>query len=220
MTLWNIVLIGFDLQPGQLVAPDWTKEPRFNIMARIPKGATREQFFRMLQNMLIERFGLRFHRDQKEVEGYALDVGKSGPKFKESGPEPPKDAATPEEPRPRTGTRPSLGPDGFPEAAPGLSGLWISANRARGQWLSAPIEKLATALAYHLGKPVVDATGLNGKYDLRLYWVPDPDFAPHPGGPALFAALQDQLGLKLEAKKKIPIPVVVVDRAEKLPTDN
>jgi hypothetical protein len=88
-------------------------------------------------------------------------VAKNGPKF--SGPEPPKDAS-PDAPRP-----PVLG------------------NRARGQWLRAPIQKLATELDYQLGKPVVEATGLGGKYDLHLYWVPETT-PPDAGGPTPFGA--------------------------------
>jgi uncharacterized protein (TIGR03435 family) len=212
MSLHNIVWIGFNLRSQQLEAPDWMNEPRFDITAKIPEGATREQFYLMFQNMLVERFGLKFHRNQKEVQGYELTIAKNGPKFKESGPEPPKDAAPPV-PQP-----PSLGPDGFPLAIPGISGVSITRNRARGQWLRAKMERLVRDLDNQVGKPVVDATGLKGTYDLSLYWVPD-SMRPDAGEPTIFGALQDQLGLKLESKK-VMIPVVVVDHAEKVPTAN
>jgi uncharacterized protein (TIGR03435 family) len=136
MSLYNIVWIAFNLRSQQLVAPDWMNEPRFDITAKIPEGATREQFYLMFQNTLAERFGLKVHHDQKEVQGYELTVTKNGPKFKESGPEPPKDAVPPV-PQP-----PSLGPDGFPLAIPGISGVSITRNRARGQWLRAKMERL------------------------------------------------------------------------------
>ena len=98
--------IAFDLRSQQLVAPDWMNDQRFDITAKIAEGATREQFHQMLQNTLVERFDLKFHRDQKEVQGYELVVAKSGPKLHESNPEPPKDAAA-EVLRPPGGTRPS-----------------------------------------------------------------------------------------------------------------
>ena len=171
----------------------------------------------MFRNMLVERFGLKFHRDRKEVPGYELAVAKHGPRFTESGPEPAKDAAS-DGPRPPANVRPVLGPDGFPELPPGTNGVMITQNRARARWLRAPIQKLVRELDIQLGKPVVDATGLNGQYDLSLYGLPD-QMRPDAGGPTLFGALQDQLGLKLEAKKVV-IPIVVVDHAEKQPTGN
>lgn len=64
-----------------------------------------------------------------------------------------------------------------------------------------------------LSRPVVDKTGLDGVFDFTLQWTTDPE------GPSIFAALQEQLGLKLEAKKG-PVEVLVVDHAEKVPTDN
>jgi uncharacterized protein (TIGR03435 family) len=212
MSLHNIVWIAFDLQPYQLQAPDWMHEPRFDITAKVPEGATRAQFHVMFQNMLVERFGLKFHRSQREVQGYELTVAKGGPKFKESGPPPPPDA-----PRPVI-QRPTLAADGYPTVTPGISGPNTIGNRARGQWLRAGMERLIRDLNYEVGKPIVDATSLTGMYDLALFWVRDPD-RPDSTGPALFGALQDQLGLKLESKK-VTIPIVVVDHAEKLPTEN
>ncbi|HUP04817.1 MAG TPA: TIGR03435 family protein, partial [Bryobacteraceae bacterium] len=82
--LANIILWAFQLNSSEyLTAPDWMLDARFDIDARVPAGATREQFSQMLQNMLIERFGLKFHRREKEVQGYELVVARNGPKFKE-----------------------------------------------------------------------------------------------------------------------------------------
>jgi uncharacterized protein (TIGR03435 family) len=79
-------------------------------------------------------------------------------------------------------------------------------------------------LAGQTGRPVVDATGLTEEYEFSLYWIPrpqgtDPSLAEDPAGPDLFAALQQQLGLRLEPKKG-PIEVLVVDRVEKTPSEN
>ena len=80
------------------------------------------------------------------------------------------------------------------------------------------MERLVRDLDYQVGAPGVDATDLKGTYDLSLYWVPD-SMRPDAGGPTIFGALQNQLGLKLESKK-VMIPVVVVDHAAKVPTEN
>jgi uncharacterized protein (TIGR03435 family) len=211
MELHNIVWIAFNLRSQQLVAPEWMHEPRFDITVKIPEGVSPEQFYLRFQDMLAERFGLKVHRESKEVQGYELTVAKNGPKFKPSTSEPP--AGPPPAPQP-----PTLGADGFPVVSPRMTGVNIMRNRARGQWLRARIERLVRNVDSAVGKPVVDATGLNGIYDLSLYWVVDP-MQPDAGGPTLFGALQDQLGLKLEAKK-VMLPVVVVDHAERVPTEN
>jgi uncharacterized protein (TIGR03435 family) len=214
MTLHNIVWIALNLpSERQLIGPEWMREPRYDITAKIAANATREQFFQMFQNMLAERFGLAFHRDQREVPGYELVVGKGGPKFRESAPEAPMEG-----PPPRlTPTGPtSLGPDGFPVLPPGYSGSTIARNRAVAQWMRMPMERFARTLMVE--KPVVDATGLEGKYDLSLKWVPDLT-RPDADGPSIFAALQEQLGLKL-IEKKNTLPFVVIDRIQKVPTEN
>jgi uncharacterized protein (TIGR03435 family) len=212
MSLHNIVWIAFNLRSQQLVAPDWMNEPRFDITAKIPEGANREQFYLMFQNMLAGRFGLKVHHDRKEVQGYELTVAKSGPKFKESGAESPRDAVPP------VSQPPSLGSDGFPTVTPGITGINITRNRARGQWLRVSVERFLRDIDSQVGQPVVDATDLKATYDLALYWVPDVT-RPDAGRPSVFSALQEQLGLKL-VSKKVMLPVVVVDHCEKVPTEN
>ena len=78
--------------------------------------------------------------------------------------------------------------------------------------------ELARLLANQLRQPVTDATGLKGKYEIAMTWVPGEPAADDPG-PSLIQALQDQLGLKLEPKKGM-IDIVVIDHIEKVPTEN
>jgi uncharacterized protein (TIGR03435 family) len=172
----------------------------------------------MLQNMLIERFGLKFHQEQKEVQGYQLVVGKNGPKFKESAPELPKDSSVPNASAPSNAT-PTLGSDGFPALVPGVSGVRIIAGRGRAQLLLASIPRLVTNLARWLGAPVIDGTSLGGQYDLSLYWVSSEPMRPDLDGPSLFEAVQNQLGLKLESKRVI-VPMIFIDHCERRPTEN
>jgi uncharacterized protein (TIGR03435 family) len=214
LTLHNIVWIGFNLRSQQLVAPDWMHEPRFDITAKIPEGTTHEQFYLMFQKMLADRFDLKVHHTQKEVQGYELTIAKGGIKFKQSGATPANSEAPAESPTMRTDT------NGFPVPSPGSSGYIITSSRAGGQWLHEKIDPLIRLLDSVVDKPVVDATGLAGTYDFSLHWVPDrmqTDAALD--GPDIFVALEKQLGLKL-TPKKVSIPIVVVDHAEKLPKEN
>ena len=219
MSLANITWIAFELPTAEnLAAPGWMGDLRFDIAAKIPHGATREQLFQMLQNMLGERFGLKYHKEERETRGYRLVVAKSGTKFREAAAEPAKDSVTGDVSPPDVPAPPALSPDGFPAIPPGKSGLWITANRARGRWHHAPIQELAEDLGYRLRSPVLDATGLNGRYYLDLYWVVDPEVEAG-AGPSLFRAVEEQLGLRLVVSK-VRTPVVVIDHAERVPREN
>jgi uncharacterized protein (TIGR03435 family) len=91
-------------------------------------------------------------------------------------------------------------------------------GRARIVFPRRTLEPLVTVLMAQLHHPVIDATGLTGKYDIALFW--DMRDASEPdAGPTLEAAVQSQLGLKLEQKKG-PVDIVVVDHAEKVPSEN
>jgi len=236
MSLSNLVSNAFELRPFPLNAPDWTNTERFNINAKVPEGATKEQFRQMMQNMLIERFGLKFHRESKEMQGFELVVGKNGPKFKESEPEKPKDPNAEAPPGPGFPQRPAIGKDGFPEMPPGVQGTIMMNGRARQQWVRAGMDNLATNLSYQAGKPVSDGTGLKGKYDFALFWVTSNGPPPPPppagaaggdiltpasdvSGPTLFTAIQEQLGLRLEAKK-VTIEIFAIDHIEKTASEN
>jgi uncharacterized protein (TIGR03435 family) len=234
--LANLVRIAFDLKVYQLegwYSPLYQQNKHFSVRAKVPEGATREQFRQMKQNLLIERFGLKFHLEKKETQGYELVRAKDGPKFKESDLESQQDDASG---LPSVPLRPSIGKDGFPTMPPGRSGVSITANAARGQWSRTTMEDFAAALfaSFMAGKPVIDGTELSGKYDLSLNWAPEllvspiaPSspaenslpMVPQASGPNFFTALQDQLGLKL-VPKKVTIEIFVVDHIEKMPTEN
>src|SRR4029453_9547494 len=103
----------FDIKYYQLSGPDWLRGARFDILAKVPEGTTREQFRLMLQNLLIERFKLTFHRDKKEMPIYEPALAKDGPKFQEAVEDPaPKDSTV--VPPPMAGSPAQLGKDGFP----------------------------------------------------------------------------------------------------------
>lgn len=234
VSLGGMITRAYNLKFWEFSAPDWLKTfqgPKFDISANIPEGATREQFQLMLQNMLIERFRLKVHRETREVQIYELSIAKNGPKLKESAPDPQKPPAAPP---PRRGPM-KLGSDGFPELGPGEN-MAVIANRARSRESNQTMADLATTLSYEVNASVHDATGLTGKYDIELYWVyPDelhaapPPQLQHGGtvendtnaplGPNIFEALKTQLGLKLEQKKG-PASILVIDSIVKTPTEN
>lgn len=227
MSLSNLVSDAFNVRGFQLQAPSWLDNERFNIMAKVPEGATKEQFLQMQQNLLIERFGLKFHREQKEVQGYELVVAKKGPKFKVSEPEPPKDPNAAQQASPgaasRDGFPSARGKDGLPTIPKGATGYWVSIGVARGQWVRTDMAKIAAFLSDQMGQPVADSTGLKGEYDLSLEWTPAaPGTVPtvsESSYPSLLTALQEQVGLKLQ-RKKVTIDILVIDYIEKTPTEN
>jgi uncharacterized protein (TIGR03435 family) len=188
-TLSTIVRSAYHLNEYQLDGgPKWMNSAKFNIVAKYPANTPRDQISLMMQAMLAERFKLEFHRETKTVSEYALVPGKSGPKLQVTTEDDPKRGNTSQGPRMIKGT-----------------GLEIS--------------RLAEMLISAVGAPVIDRTDLQGKYNISL------EFAPLTGAPkddetlpVIFAALQEQLGLKLEPTKG-PVEVLVVDRAE-MPTAN
>ena len=167
---------------------------------------------------------------------YSLVVARGGPKIKESAEESaPKDTAAPDAPPSSGPQRLTLGKDGFPILPSGASGpgpMTIMMNgRARMQANKESMQDFANILSDRLNRPVVDETALKGKYDFILYWSPDNagPMAPAPGVaasppegetyPDLAAAIQQQLGLRLEAKKGA-VDILVIDRADKIPAEN
>ena len=183
----------------------------------------------MLQNLLVERFKLKLHHEQKAMAVYEMTVGEKGPKLKESAP----GAALATE-DPWTPPAVSMGQDGYPVFPAGHGGLAGGNGHYRWTAVSVSTQEIVKTLSYHLGRPVLDATRLLGKYDIDMTWTIDtawlleraglrdqigelPDTGP--SGPTLVRAVQDQLGLKLTSKKGFG-DIVVVDHVERIPTAN
>jgi uncharacterized protein (TIGR03435 family) len=184
----------------------------FDLMAKVQQGATKEEFRLMLQNLLAERFGLKVHMESREFPAYELVVAKTGPKLKETDPDdhPSSKDGWPVLPadRPAMATLNTV-----------VGGFWLVRLKAQQE----PLSQLAAMLHMDNDRPVVDKTGLTGKYTFALEYAKElpggaPPDAP-PTAPALSTALQQQLGLQL-VSKKLPFDVVVVDAFNKLPTEN
>ena len=222
MSLSNLITRAYGIAYYQLTGPDWLQQTMFEIQAKVPQGAAKEQLPAMILNMLNEQFKLAVHHESKEFAKYELVVAKGGPKLNESVEEPPPPAdGAPPKPAP-------MAKDGLPELGPGHTGMAINGKRAILYYSRWTMTQFAGMIASQMAKPVTDATGLTGKYDIGLHWAPDnlrtgaANIAPpdsEPDGPTLQQALQDQLGLRLEAKKG-PLDFVVVDHCEKTPAGN
>ena len=248
VSLKSVLMNAYGVKDFQISGPGWLDSERYDIVAKVPRGATKEQSKVMMQNLLAERFKLTLHREKKDLPMYALVVGKNGPKLKESVEDPLAAAAM---------RQPTMGKDGFPVLPAGLADLSATAMMATMQGYvgarmtaSGTMAGLAEMLSSRLDLPVVDMTGLTGKYDYTLSFsleglggmklpfgiamppLPPPSGAPPPGeggtgmpaasapdSPDLFSALQEQLGLKLEQRKG-PVEVLVIARVEKIPTQN
>ena len=234
MDFAGLVMYAYDIKRFQISGPDWMRTERYNVNAVVPPHATKEEFRRMLQNLLAERFALKVHWETREMPIYELAIAKGGPKLKETKPDAPTDA---EQATPKSPPRPGRSPDGFPALPEGTAPIMMMMSTKDGPGIAMrahdeTAEGIASTLSHQVNVPVHNATGLKGKYDFTLYWLirpirplisaasadPNGSLTPEADspGPTLLEAVQQQLGLKLEPKKG-PVPILVVDRVEKKP---
>jgi len=197
-TLKLLVAAAYNLSPKVISGgPDWVESGHFDILALTP-GETRpshDEQMAMLRTLLSERFKLSFHREAKDFSIYRLEVAKAGSKLKES-------TAAPDDPAQLISTV-------YPQH------IHLPArNATMGDFASL----LQRAL---LDRPVVDSTGLTGRYDFDLDWAPDetqfggevPVASADAQAPPFFTAIKEQLGLELEATRG-SVQALVIDHAE------
>ena len=219
VTLMSVLLRAYDVKSYQAAGPDWLLSERYDIAAKIPPGATMEQFHLMLQNLLADRFHLALHHETRQLQGYELVTGKGAPKLKPS---------TETGPNVEPTSAPKTDIKGFPQlAAPGLVLMEGIRGRAVVSFLTAraqPLSALAETLSKEFRMPVIDKTGLTGRFDFTLEFAPQapgalPADSQDESAPNLISAIPQRLGLKLESKK-IPVDVLIVDSADRIPTEN
>jgi uncharacterized protein (TIGR03435 family) len=231
----RLLMTAFGVPQDQISGSDWVmgQDARFDIVANVPEGATKDQANEMLLNLLKERFHLTFHREKKDFDVYALVVAKGGPKLKDAEP-----AEGP--PPPLPSGRPVLDRDGFPQLPAGRTFAQSAGSNGvnRATFRMSTPQGLLGMVGFDLGNArTVDKTGLTGKYDFTLEYAQaglpglmgrgglkaaPPGAAVDTAGdpaPDLFSALEKQLGLKLE-KSKTQLDVVVIDHMDKTPTEN
>lgn len=234
MTTKMLIQQAYDIQDYQLSgAPAWVSSERYDIQAKAESpNVSREQMRIMLQSLLAERFNLKIHRETKILPIYALLVTKNGPKLKPSelpnrstsDAAPPKSAAG--DPVVRSGGAATGGGAGGGARVSGAGGATAGSGASGGTAMmsgsGATVSSLASGLSRSLGRPVIDQTNLEGRFDYKLEYSPgvgsaggDPGLqASGDSGPSIFAALQEQLGLRLESQKG-PVEIIVIDSIEK-----
>ena len=199
-TLNDLITFAYGVQQKQVVdAASWVDSDKWDIEAQpdVPGTPNKKQLTTMVQKLLVDRFQLKFHNDKKELSAYVLTVAKSGQKM----------------------TAGSTDPNQLPALFFRQLGALTVQNATMGDFA----QLLQTAV---FDRPVVDQTELQGKWNFLLKWTPDEsqfggmgikipppsDAADAP--PPLFTAIQEQIGLKLDAGKA-QVPVMVIDKAEK-----
>jgi uncharacterized protein (TIGR03435 family) len=189
--------------------PAWVKSSKFDIEAKVsPEDAPKLKDMKfaerkaMLLQLLVDRFGLKYHHETRELPVYELVVAKGGVKMQAAKEQDPANARH----------------------------LMMFGGPGKIESTAMKVENLTHTLSGQLGRTVVDKTGLTGQYDFTLTWTPDQpapgmthegdappaansDAGDNSAGPSLFTALEEQLGLKLESAKG-PQEVIVIDHIE------
>lgn len=212
VTLKMLLKRAYNLGPRQIFGPDWLDTQRYDIVAQLPVGSDKEALRLMLQNLLAERFQMTLHRETRMLPVYLLTVAKAGPKFKVAKNDPAESFAAVK--------AANAASDAAISRDAALSG--DDSPRIGFHMTSGSTSQLVEWLADHVDLPVQDRTKLDGFYAFALSWTPDDVLLSNPaskGGVSMFAALEDQLGLKLQ-KENAPVNVLVIDHADKVPTSN
>ena len=197
VTLQVLVLQAYDLREFQVVGgPAWTYQDKFDVEAKAP-AIPDPDLHAMMQSLLEEHFQLKVHRETRALSVFLLSLAEAGSKLRSSSVGPPGGPIS---------TRTNAGSTGGEIVASGVG-----------------IALLADTLTSEVGRPVIDKTGLTGRFDINLKWSPsatlnprsgfgglDPPNAPRPS--AVFTAIREQLGLKLEAGTAA-VEMLVIDDA-------
>jgi uncharacterized protein (TIGR03435 family) len=230
----DYIAMAYRVKLYQVTGPDWITSGKFDLSAKLPAGANSDQIREMLQSLLAERFGMKLHREKKDLPVYALTLGKSPLKIQESAP----DASG--EPAPAKG-------DLNASASGGANG--VSVNLGNGSYYTfangkftvkkVTMDMLGRQLERYVDRPIVDMTGLKGNYDLTVTVTPEDaqtmmihaavnagvslppqvvQLADHGSIASLLDGFE-QLGLKMDSRKAL-LDVLVVDQASKTATGN
>lgn len=186
ITLKGCIMRAYSVGPQQVAGgPDWLNVDRFDIDAKAEQPTEDDRLMNaMLGTLLGERFKLAFHRETRPIEAFLLEVAKNGPKL---------------------------------EKAPGGNSVTHTSSGDRRVTITATntgMDSLARLLSGRVDLPVINRTGLDGVYNVKLEWTPETTRPEPDTGPSLFTAIQEQIGLRLRAGRT-PVEVLVIDHAEK-----
>jgi uncharacterized protein (TIGR03435 family) len=198
--LKDVILWAYNVHPSQVLGgPGWVDTDKYDIVAKPVGGGLLdgEQIKAMLRTLMADRFQLKLRHETKELPVYALTIGKNGPKMKA-----------------RT-------------EGDGGAAFTLLIGGPRWPVRNAPMAQMVSVLQMVvLDRPVLDKTGLTGRFDFDLVWTPDEtqfggkgsSMPADPNAPNIFTAFQEQLGLKLEPQKAA-VDVLVIDAVER-PSEN
>ena len=219
-----LVTRAFGVHDSQLIgAPGWFATERFDVDARVdpaPPGGP-EALLPLLRTLLTERFKLRVHNETRELPAFVLTVARSdrrlGAQIR------PSEADCTKATQLTADQVRAQARDGWPPCGMTYTVSFVAAaatgleNRSRVRRSGLSMKDFATALQSSVDRPVVDGTGLEGRFDLEYTFAAASDIAAGISGnqPMLVVALEEQLGLKLESQRTA-VPVVVVDSVERL----
>jgi len=195
VSLRDCLMNAYDAKDYQISGPDWIRTERYDIVATAPGPVSDDAMKLMLQKLLTERFQMTIHKEKKDLPVYAMVVGKNGTKLHET-------------------------------ETPGRSNMRMNGGGVVFTSVSVPelIEYISRLRTAEMDRPVVDNTGLKGRYNftVNLFGTQEEMMAAvgkGDFGSSIFTLIQEQLGLKLEPQK-LPLEMVVVDKAEKVPREN
>lgn len=191
----DCIMSAWNVKAYQVDGPDWLGTDRYDLAATSAMPVEEDALKSMLQTLLIERFHMKVHVEKRDLPVYAMVVSKSGAKL--------KDAAAP--------GRPAIRINGGGVAFTSVT-------------IADLIDLMSRAHLAELDRPVVDDTGLTGRYDVTINLFGTQEemmsaLSKGDFGSSIFTLIQEQLGLKLEPKK-LPVQMVVVDQAERTPSGN
>ncbi len=191
VTMTGLVQFAYSVRENAIVnKPSWFKSGHFDVIAKAPPGAPAPALRLMMQSLLASEFKLRVHHETRLQDAFALVVASGGPRL-----------------------HPAAGP-----VSPGCArAVSANANQRHDDCYDVTMadfaERLPNEASSDIDRPVVDLTGISGRYDLQLDWAGGLEITP--GGPSIFEALRTQLGLGLEPRK-LPLPMIVIDHVEPL----
>lgn len=190
----NMMIFAYSIHPRQIAdAPESLFHDRWDIEGKPdaegePSGS---QMHEMVQKLLVNRFGLKFHRERRELSVYAIQIAKGGPRLTLAK---------------------------YPDATPNEKSSG-KGTEATVLCTSSTMQDFTAGEQRFLDRPLIDQTGLTGKYDFALHYTYDEARATDPNAPpGMFTAIQEQLGLKLQPMKAT-VDVLVVDHVER-PSEN
>jgi uncharacterized protein (TIGR03435 family) len=217
-TLKDLIMLAWEIQSPDLVAtPKWVETERFDVVAKAPADVSVagtavdvDTLRAMLRVLLIERFKMKFHTENRPINVYAMVTTRKEPRLKQA------------DPASRSTCKRSVSTN--------AAGIPMASLTCQNTTMDLLAEKLPGMAPAYVDRPAVDLTKLEGGWDFVLNWTPRGAFdgggaAGQPGAPAdpngtfsLFEGLE-RLGLKLEQQKQ-PVPVLVIDQLEQKPVEN